>query len=331
MITGDFDPSSSYTETIALIRDESNGGFPFVGLFDYSGSLKSMGSKNFSDVFGIIIQGDFLGTGDLDIGIAGETFSGGDDGVHFFSGNDLVYDSFIDFNLYIDDLISGNFNNDEYKDVLINTGYGAVYLYNSDTKSLINALDLGYPLGYDLDIQPLEWTIGNDVDELAINLKHEGLKIMDLNGNTLWSLQFPQLAKESQTRLYIGNWSKSEYNDIIYSNFEYLNLINGTSKEIQGVHVGEGNLHALSLADFDLNTTYSIIPDFSYINDDRLVVVSGNQFLGTLPDTEYVIMEDNNADGVEQNVIFESSWQYSIIGIMGLTIIIPILYNTHQD
>jgi hypothetical protein len=232
--------------------------------YNNSGQKLYQSSVNVTDANLIMAVGNFRGAPTLDVVIAGN-----DGDLRIFNGEDgSLWGSDTAGTSRVLQMEVGNLNGDPQSDLIFSRLNGDLVHWKMGMspvtmKAFTNLKNFKVA---NVDSAPT-------FDETIVLLDGEGLRIYDTSGTNIWNYSAPIIALASHNLLGTIDFNNDGLFEIVLTNMQYVNVINGTTRKLLWHHVGTTNITSLkagTFADFSEQT-------LSYLGDNLINIVAFSQ------------------------------------------------------
>ena len=196
----------------------------------------------------------------------------------YYGGDGTLYDDFsVGYNIY--GIISGNFKDDVYEDFALIDANSNITLVDGDTMTVIAIF--GFDDGKVRDFQAADIWNDDSIDELIVNLIDEGVIGYESSGNEVWSYDAPLVLDKSECLMSFSDMGNDGTTDLIFTNYNYLNIINGSTEKLSWHYVGVESKTRMLVGRF----TESGVLDVVFKSENRIIIVSGAEIPPNPPDS----------------------------------------------
>ncbi|NHJ14266.1 MAG: hypothetical protein EAX95_11355 [Candidatus Thorarchaeota archaeon] len=192
--------------------------------------------------------------------------SSGGSSIYVYDGSNGVYQW--DIAAAVWGMHTGDLNGDGFEDIAIVNSADDIRAYDSLTQALL--IDLFYSTGAITD-----WDVGDipgGADEVIVYVDEIGIEAYDAAENLVWYFDARLVVGSSNAQLEIADMNGDGANDLVVTNYNYLQVVDGTSGRILWHHVGSGT-HWRPLVGQFIRIGNPL--DVVCYNGNRLYVVSG--------------------------------------------------------
>lgn len=216
-----FNAAQSNDEIAILWQD---GTHVFIGWYNHDGTLHYKSSMNITATVYNMAVGDITGDGLPDVAIGGTN-----EAIVVYTGTNGVFYSILGTGgSSVYDLIVGNFTGDAYADFVWMDSIYDLHLVNGGTNTQIYVLPTLY-LVLDFAAGDVD---GDGKDELVVYAEKSG--VYAYNEDTTEAMRFiaPLLLNSWDSSMSVADMNDDGYEDIVFVNYEYLDIIDGHTGDL---------------------------------------------------------------------------------------------------
>ena len=275
----------------------------YLAFYDNKTNLMHKSENSLDEVANYMALGHFSGSSTLDVIVGGK-----DEELEIFLGTDGTSYKHQNVGEIIYGIKAGYFDGDIYEDFAYFDEYGDIMMIDTDGWTMFYAFD--FELDEVREFETVDIYNDDGKAELVVNLVNIGVVAFDTAGNEVWQYNAPLIMEEDEVYMLIGDMGSDSKTDLVLTNHNYLQVVNGTSESIEWNFVGEERVFKPRLGRF---TSKDGVSDIVFIADNRIVIISG--------------MEKVPMKGIQYPYGEEISKWYQDIGLfwipIGITLAIP--------
>ena len=244
----------------------------YVAWYDHSGTEMYRSKQNVTNWGNSMAVGRFTNSGTLDVAIGGYNNI-----VKVFRGTDGSYVQEYNLGDYIYEIVPGYFDVDNYEDIALRGSNYDITIVEQAGNNMLSTVpvDSRFRSYHAADV------VGGDgVDELLVNIEELGIIGYDDASNEVWRFDSATILPEQLASVRIGDWGSDGVEDVVFTNWNYINVINGSTQELAWHYVGSDSVDDLMIGALD---SASAPEDIAYLSDNRVVIVSGSETSLTPP------------------------------------------------
>ncbi len=237
-------------------------------------TLRYISSVNSTDDHNQLAVGHFRGTSYLDA-----VFGGDENIARVYNGATGAY--VWEYNMFtdIDEIDAGYFNGDSYEDFALRAGSQVRVM---DCHPAVE--DQMYSVAPGASIRAVYATdlyLNDGIDELVMNLRYYGVRGYDDTATMVWQynaqLSYPLYEPWSYySTCTFGDMNKDGHTDLVFTNYEYLNVIDGHTGDLLWHYVRNGSIREPVVGYFDGVSSKDTM-DIAAYSGSHLYVLSDEQ------------------------------------------------------
>ncbi|MBD3159336.1 MAG: PQQ-binding-like beta-propeller repeat protein [Candidatus Lokiarchaeota archaeon] len=244
----------------------------YVAWYDDSGSEMYRSKQNVTNWGNSMAIGRFTNSGTLDVAIGGYNNI-----VKVFRGTDGSYVQEYNLGDYIYEIVPGYFDGDNYEDIALRgSDYDITVVEQAGNSMLFDVpVDSRFRSYHAADV-----VAGDGVDELLVNIEELGIIGYDNAVNEVWRFDSATTLPEQLASVRISDWGSDGVEDVVFTNWNYINVINGSTQNLAWHYLGSDGVYDPMIGNFDSASTPE---DIAYLSDSKVVIVSGSETPLTSP------------------------------------------------
>jgi hypothetical protein len=192
--------------------------------------------------------------------------------VWFFNGETGIRYATPSFPYNLKAMVSAEVNGDNLDEVIISFNDGSSHRIRTLNPggSFSNVANYGDDPIWDLSTADILYDDG--VDEIYSNVAGQGIRGRDIIGGGSWTFNAPMAFPDYNSKMLIADHDDDGVPDIAYQNYNYLNVLNGSTQDLMWHFYANDSLSLLEIGRFEM-------PDSPlgavYYDNYRIKIISG--------------------------------------------------------
>ncbi|UYP47841.1 hypothetical protein NEF87_004126 [Candidatus Lokiarchaeum ossiferum] len=263
---GEFNTDSENPgDECVILFEKSSGTESYLEWYDNDGNSLYKSEDTIYDNNNKIVVGYFNDLTTLDV-----AFGGDNDDIYFVEGGDGSHIWTHNTGNNIWDMVVGNFH-------YTSSSYSSIAYRYDRTITMFDIISHNtVSVTYAADTSLRSFMAGdiyqsNGYDELILNLEREGVVAYNNVGTEVWRFNAPLMVSAVNSYMIVKDMDDDGTNDLVYTNYNYLNIIDGATSKLKWHYVGSSRISRPMLGQF---TSDGGEFDVTYLFENNIHIVS---------------------------------------------------------